>query len=172
MLSAWKYGTKKRKDHREEPWGQCLTRPVPNCRHCSGFWLVPENVCVFLPNQKAERRRPFGTGLVRHCPQGLFSSFFTFLRATVFRPFTLSLATTICPWVSEDGGCVKNVNRTVEIKNALKTMIKKPHWCQYINYWKIRVWSTKSEIICTIKYICGDPSLKFKFLRAWDFLPF
>ena len=45
---------------------QCLTRPVPNCRGRSGFWLVPENFCVFLPNQKPERRRPFGTGLVRH----------------------------------------------------------------------------------------------------------
>ena len=56
----------------------------------------------FLPNQKAERRRPFGTGLVRHCPQGLFSPFFTFLRAIFFRPFRLSLAPTICPWVSED----------------------------------------------------------------------
>ena len=31
-----------------------------------------------------ERRRPFGTGLVRHCPQGLFSPFFTFLRAIYF----------------------------------------------------------------------------------------
>ena len=54
-------------------------------------------------NQKAERRRPFGTGLVRHCPQGLFSLFFTFLRAIFFRPFRLSFAPTICPWVSEDG---------------------------------------------------------------------
>ena len=53
-------------------------------------------------NQKPERRRPFGTGLVRHCPQGLFSPFFTFLRAIFFRPFRLSLAPTICPWVSED----------------------------------------------------------------------
>ena len=35
-------------------------------------------------NQKPERRRPFGTGLVRHCPQGLFSPFFTFLRAIYF----------------------------------------------------------------------------------------
>ena len=34
--------------------------------------------------QKPERRRPFGTGLVRHCPQGLFSPFFTFLRAIYF----------------------------------------------------------------------------------------
>ena len=53
-------------------------------------------------NQKAERRRPFGTGLVGHCPQGLFSPFCTFLRAKFLRPFRLSLAPTICPWVSED----------------------------------------------------------------------
>ena len=53
-------------------------------------------------NQKLERRRPFETGLVRHCPQGLFSPFFTFLRAIFSRPFRLSLALTICPWVSED----------------------------------------------------------------------
>ena len=49
-----------------------------------GEGLVPENFCVFLSNQKAERRRPFRTGLVRHCPQGLFSPFFTFLRAIFF----------------------------------------------------------------------------------------
>ena len=97
--------------------------------------MVPENVCVFLPNQKAERRRPFGTGLVRHCPRGTSRrSLLFFVPYIFFRPFTLSLATTICPWVSEDGGCVKNVNRIVEIKNTLKTMIKKIHWCQYINY--------------------------------------
>ena len=54
-------------------------------------------------NQKGERRRPFGTDLVRHCPQGLFSPFFAFLRAIFFRPFRLTLAPTICPWVSEDG---------------------------------------------------------------------
>ena len=54
-------------------------------------------------NQKAERRRSFGTGLVRHCPQGLFSLFFTFLRAIFFRPFRLSFAPTIYPWVCEDG---------------------------------------------------------------------
>ena len=28
--------------------------------------------------------RPVGTGLVRHCPQGFFSPFFTFLRAIYF----------------------------------------------------------------------------------------
>ena len=36
-------------------------------------------------------------------PEELFSLFFTFLRALFFRPFRLSLAPTICPWVSEDG---------------------------------------------------------------------
>ena len=35
-------------------------------------------------NQKPEGRRPFGTDQVRHCPQGLFSPFFTFLRAIYF----------------------------------------------------------------------------------------
>ena len=93
---------RKVKNSEKSPWGQCLTRPVPNCRGRSGFWLVPENFCVFLPNQKPERRRPFGTGLVRHCPQGLFSPFFSFLRAIFSRLFRLSLAPTICPWVSKD----------------------------------------------------------------------
>ena len=88
---AEKYGTKKSKERRKEPLGTM-----------SDFWLVPENFFVFLPIQKAERRRPFGTGLLRHCPQGLFSPFFIFLRTIFFCPFRLSLAPTICPWVSED----------------------------------------------------------------------
>ena len=93
---------RKVKNGEKSPWGQCLTRPVPNGRRRSGFWLVPENLCFSGTNQKPERRRPFGTGLIRHCPQGLFSPFFTFLRAIFFHPFRLSLAPTICPWVSED----------------------------------------------------------------------
>ena len=65
---------------------------------------MPENLCFSGTNQKPERRRPFGTGLVRHCSQGLFSPFFTFLRAIYIfsRPFRLFLFPTICPWVSED----------------------------------------------------------------------
>ena len=35
-------------------------------------------------------------------PEELFSPFFSFLRTLFFRPFRLSLAPTICPWVSED----------------------------------------------------------------------
>ena len=75
---------RKAKNGEKSPWEQCLTRPVPNGRRRSGFWLVPEKHKFSGTNQKPERRRPFGTGLVRHCPQGLFSPFFTFLRAIYF----------------------------------------------------------------------------------------
>ena len=103
-LNGRKYMARRKVMNGEKsPWGQSLTRPVPNNHRRSDFWLVRGNFCVFLPNQEAEQRRPFGTGLVRHCAQGLFSPFFTFLRAIFFRPFRLSLALTICPWVSEDG---------------------------------------------------------------------
>ena len=94
---------RKEKNGEKSPWGQCLTRPVPNGRRRSVFWFVPEKHKFSGTNQKTERRRPFGTGLVRHCPQGFFSPFFSFLRALFFRPFRLSLAPTISPWVSEDG---------------------------------------------------------------------
>ena len=89
---------RKVKNGEKSPWGQCLTRPVPNGRRRSGFWLVPEKHKFSGTNQKPERRRQFGTGLVRHCPQGLFSPFFSFLRAIFSRSFRLSLAPTICPF--------------------------------------------------------------------------
>ena len=102
-LNGWKNKARRKvKNGEKSPWGQSLTRPVPNGRCLSGFWLVPEKHKFSGTNQKPERRRPFGTGLVRHCPQGLFSPFFTFLCAIFSRPFRLSLAPTICPWVSED----------------------------------------------------------------------
>ena len=63
---------------------------------------VPEKHKFSGTNQKPERRRPFGTGLVRHCPQGLFSPLFNFLLFHIFRLFRQSLAPTMCPWVSEN----------------------------------------------------------------------
>ena len=95
---------RKVKNEEESPWGQCLIRPVPNGRRRSAFSLGRKTQKFSDTNQKSKLRRPFGTGLVRHCPQGLFSPFFTFLRAIFFHPFRLSLAPTICPWVSEDDG--------------------------------------------------------------------
>ena len=118
---------------------QCLTRPVPNCRGRSGFWLVPirrrpatvwnwsgktlgaihstKTSGNFGPTGEVSKKRvhllrwtnfPGRTGCNfgwmdhAHCPQGLFSPFFSFLRAIFSCPFSLSLAPTICPWVSED----------------------------------------------------------------------
>ena len=94
---------RKVKNGEKSPWGQCLTRPVPNSCHRSAFWLGRKTQKFSGTNQKSERRRPFGTGLVRHCPQGLFSLFFTFLCPIFFCPFRLCLALSVCPWVSEDG---------------------------------------------------------------------
>ena len=54
-------------------------------RRAPGDNVLPDQFQTFSgTSQKAERRRPFRTGLVRHCPQGLFSPFFTFLR--IFPP--------------------------------------------------------------------------------------
>ena len=109
---------RKVKNGEKSPWGHCLTRPVPNGRHCSAFWLGRKTQKFSGTNKKSEWRRLFGTGLVRHCPKGLFSPFFTFLRAIFLRPFRLSLAPTICPWVSEDERtetywyrCIQNVEK-------------------------------------------------------------
>ena len=57
----------------KSPWGQCLTRPVSNGRRRSAFWFGRKTQKFSVINQKSERRRPFATGLLRHCPQGLFS---------------------------------------------------------------------------------------------------
>ena len=60
------------------------------------------NGVFFWHQSEARTAATVGTGLVRHCPQWLFSPFFTFLRVIFFHPFRLSLVPTICPWVSED----------------------------------------------------------------------
>ena len=55
-LNGWKnMARRKVKNGEKSPWRQCLTRPVPNGHRRSGFWLVRENFCVFLPNQKSPR---------------------------------------------------------------------------------------------------------------------
>ena len=36
-------------------WGQGFNGPLQNGRGNSGFWLVPENFCFFLPNHRAAR---------------------------------------------------------------------------------------------------------------------
>ena len=94
---------RKEKNGEKSPWKQCLTRPVPNGGRRSAFRLGRKTQTFSGTNQTPERPRQFGTGLVTHCPQGLFSPFFSFLRAIFSRPLRLSLAPTICRWVSQDG---------------------------------------------------------------------
>ena len=97
-----KYGTKKSKERRVEPLGTMSYQT--SSKRSPPFWLLigARKTQVFWHQSEARTAATVGTGLVRHCPQGLFSPFFTFLRAIFFIPFRLSLARTICPWVSED----------------------------------------------------------------------
>ena len=46
---------RKVKNGKKSPWGKGFKGPVPNGRGSSGFWLVPENLCIFLPNHRAAR---------------------------------------------------------------------------------------------------------------------
>ena len=57
---------------------------------------------------KSKRAEKYDTKKSKERREELFSPFFTFLRAIFFRPFRLSLAPFICPWVSEDGRYLKH----------------------------------------------------------------
>ena len=95
---------RKVKNGEKSPWRQYLTRPVPNGRRHSGFRLVPEKHKFSGTNQEPEKRRPFGTGLVYIVPRASSRrSLLFFVPYIFFRPFRLSLAPFICPWVSDDG---------------------------------------------------------------------
>ena len=50
-----KFGRRKVKNAKKSPWEQCFNGPVPNGQASSGFSLVPENLCIFLPNHRAAR---------------------------------------------------------------------------------------------------------------------
>ena len=63
----------------------------------TALWLGTKKQRFCGTNQKPELPRRFGTGPLKLCPQGLFSSFLTFLRPNFFP------APSNCPWVSEDG---------------------------------------------------------------------
>ena len=99
-------------------------------RNFRKFWLNGSSpLCFSGTNQKPGRRRPFGTGLVRHCPQRLFLPFFTFLCALLFRSFRLSLAPTICPWVSEDEvGMFKTWNGEMDFLNRKNNWLLLSCW--------------------------------------------
>ena len=62
------------KNEENSLWGQCFTRPVPNGRGHSGFWLlVAENFCVFLPNLRAADLRVVSWRVFLHAKYMKFS---------------------------------------------------------------------------------------------------
>ena len=61
-----KIRAKKVKKAKKSPWGQGFNGPVPNSRRNSGFWLVPENLCIFLPNHRAARLGAISRLLTRY----------------------------------------------------------------------------------------------------------
>ena len=95
-LNGRKNGTKKSREQQKEPLGTMS-------HQTSSKWLLPFYLLIGQKNTKVFWHQSGArTALVRHCPQGLFSLFFTFLRAIFSRPFRLSLAPTIFHWVFED----------------------------------------------------------------------
>ena len=81
---AEKCGTKKSKERREEPLGTMSYQT--SSKRSPPFWLLigARKTQVFWHQSEARTAATVGTGLVRHCPQGLFSPFFTFLRAIFY----------------------------------------------------------------------------------------
>ena len=98
-----KCGAKKSKERREEPLGTMSYQT--SSRRSPPFWLLigARKLVFFWHQLEARTAATVWNGLVRHCPQRLFSPFFSFLRAKFFQPLRLSIVPTFCPWVSKDG---------------------------------------------------------------------
>ena len=101
---ARKYGTKKSKERREEPLGTMSyqtssKRSQPFCplighKNTNVFWHQSEvRTAVTVWNWSGETMSPGAL---------LAVLYFSSCHIIFFRPFRLSLAPTICPWVSED----------------------------------------------------------------------
>ena len=70
------------KSGQKSPWGHSLTWLVPNGCSCSGIWLVPENLCVFLPNQSEVCFRGISCVLTRRCTRSSVANLVCLGRAT------------------------------------------------------------------------------------------
>ena len=64
---------RKVKNGEKSPWGQCLTRPVPNGHSRCGCWLAPENFCVFLAQSEARMAATVCNWSGKTLSPGLFS---------------------------------------------------------------------------------------------------
>ena len=75
-----------------------------NLTHCQ-YWAQVEIQSLYLFQMLIfpYRYLIFTNIIITYCLGPGCSPFFTFLRAIFFRPFSLSFAPTIHPWVSKDG---------------------------------------------------------------------
>ena len=102
---AGKNGTKKSKERREEPLGTMSYQT--SSKLSPSFWLLigARKLLCFSAQSEGKTATTVWNWSGKTLSPG-FSPFFTFLRAIFSSPFRLSLAPTICPWVSEDGSLV------------------------------------------------------------------
>ena len=93
-------------------WGQCA--------HCRS--PCPKNTLYSLGQSSSETQGQIvgareSLNGQKNMAQRKVSPFFTFLCAIFFRPFRLSLAPTICPWVFEDVGQLERLYNAISDKN-------------------------------------------------------
>ena len=116
--SKWaeKYGTKKRKERREEPLGTMSyqtssKRSPPFC-----LLIGQKNTKVFWHQSEVRTAATVWNWSGKTLSSGALLAVLYFSSCHIFRPFRLSLAPTICPWVSEDALSqaqpVKNIPRS------------------------------------------------------------
>ena len=103
---------RKIKNGEKSPWGSCLTRLMSylmsyqtTSKRSPPFWLLigARKILCFSAQSEARMAATVWNWSGKTLSPGLFSPFFTFLRAIFFHPSRLSLAPTICPWFAEDG---------------------------------------------------------------------
>ena len=94
---------KKSKERREDPLGTKSYQT--SSKRSPPFWLliVARKLVFFWHQSEGRTAATVWNWSGKTLSPGAFLVVFTFLRATFFRPFRLSLVPTLCPWVSEDG---------------------------------------------------------------------
>ena len=101
---AEKYGTKKSKERRKEPLGTMSYQT--SSKRSPLFWLLigQKHTKVFWHQSEARTAATVWNWSGKTLSPGALFAVLCFSSCHIFfRPFRLSLAPTICPWVSEDG---------------------------------------------------------------------
>ena len=99
---AEKYGAKKSKERREEPLGTISYQT--SSKRSPPFWLLigARKLLCFSAQSEARTAATIWNWSGKTLSPGALPAVLYFSSRLFFRPFRLSLAPTICPWVSED----------------------------------------------------------------------